>query len=74
MKQGEKVYMIESNRIVRPVTIVKLIGSTAIIRFENGGGTRITLNKLYETEAQAQAKMPNAKITKHSDRWNGQLL
>ena len=82
MKTGDTAYMIESNRIVREVTIVKVTGNSAIIRFENGGGTRIALDKLYNTEEKALSKVSVRKDDfvnsidkrKYSEKWNGQLI
>ena len=58
MKTHQIVYMVESNRIVRPVEIIKLVGNFAIVKFENGGGIQVSTKRLYETEEIALEVIP----------------
>ena len=77
MKTGEEVYMIESNRIIRKVKIIKLVGNFAIVKFEEGGGTQISVNRLYKTKADSEKKLPRNEslISCHNNQmWNGQML
>ena len=78
MKTGETVYMIESNRIIRQVKIIKLVGNFAIVKFNDGGGTQISMNRLYKTEEDAMKKISRHErpISNYEDRqrWNGQML
>lgn len=59
MKTHQIVYMIESNRTVRPVEIIKLVGNFAVVKFESGGGIQIPIKRLYRTLEEAQKAIPN---------------
>lgn len=77
MKTGEEVYMIESNRIIRKVKIIKLVGNFAIVKFWEGGGTQISVNRLYKTMEEAEKKLSRNEslISCHNNQmWNGQML
>ena len=83
MKTHQKVYIIESNRTVRQVEIIKLVGNFAVVKFENGGGIQVSTKRLYETEEMALKVIPvhmdDSKIsynTKHinSSKYNAQML
>lgn len=56
---GSKAFMIESNRIVREVTIVKRSGDFYIVRFGNSGGIQVRGSRLYATQEKAEAILPN---------------
>lgn len=54
MKIGDVVYIVESNRYIRQVQIVRIIGNMYLIRFlDNGGGIQVRKNRLYKTEKEA---------------------
>lgn len=57
-KAGDKVYIIESNRIVRECTIVRGHGDLYIIRFDNGGGIQIKAHRLFDSKEEAEADLP----------------
>lgn len=64
-KVGDIAYILESNRIVREVTIVKCTGGIYLIRFNTGGGIQVKEHRLYATQDEAEAaihgKKPNMK-------------
>lgn len=65
-KVGDIAYILESNRTVREVTIVKCTGGIFLIRFSTGGGIQVKEHRLYATQDEAEAaisgKKPNAKM------------
>lgn len=60
-KAGDKVYIIESNRIVRECTIVRDHGDLYIIKFDNGGGIQIKVHKLFRSKEEAEENLPKPK-------------
>lgn len=83
MKTHQKVYIIESNRTVRQVEIIKLVGNFAVVKFENGGGIQVSTKRLYETEEMAleviSVHMDDSKISYNtkridSSKYNAQML
>lgn len=57
-KQGDAAYILESNRIVRKVTIGRYAAGMYLIRFENGGGIQVKEHRLYESEEAALDAIP----------------
>lgn len=57
-KAGDKVYIIESNRIVRECTIVCDHGDLYIFRFDNGGGIQIKAHRLFDSKEETEADLP----------------
>ncbi len=62
-KIGSKAFMVESNRIVREVTIVKRNGDFYIVRFGNSGGIQVRISRLFATKEEAEATLPKSEIT-----------
>ena len=61
-KEGTTVFIVESNRIIREVIIVKRTGNFYIVRFANsGGGIRIRGSRLFATMEQAEKMLPNVR-------------
>lgn len=60
---GSKAFMIESNRIIREVTVVKRRGDFYIVRFGNSGGIQIRGSRLFATVEEAEAILPNKAKT-----------
>ena len=52
-KAGDKAYIVESNRLVREVTIVRFLGGMYLIRFEGGGGIQVKEHRLFVSEEDA---------------------
>lgn len=57
MKAGDTAYIIESNRFIKPVTIVNCSGGMYLIHFENGGGIRVKEHRLFATEEAAKESL-----------------
>ena len=47
-------YIIESNRFITKVEVIKETKQFTTIRFENGGGIRLSSKRLYKTEEEAK--------------------
>ena len=56
MKRGENAYIVESNRIVRPVQILSCAGVLYLVKFlDSGGAIRVHLDRLYPIREIAEA-------------------
>lgn len=62
-KIGSQAFMIESNRTIREVTIVKRSGDFYIVRFGNSGGIQVRGSRLFATMEEAGATLPKGTIT-----------
>ncbi len=72
-KAGDTAYLIESNHIIREITIVKFAGGFYTIRFkDSGGGIKVRENRLYASKEEAENVMAKARSkTKPSySPWN----
>ncbi|MEQ2836131.1 hypothetical protein AAAV00_04305 [Dorea formicigenerans] len=56
-KTGSTAYIVESNRIIREVTIVKRNGEFYIIRFGTRGGIQVRINRLFASYEDADSSM-----------------
>ena len=54
MKEGITAYIIESNRKIRKVTVAHVVGNMALVKFDEGGGIRVHLSRLFESEDAAR--------------------
>lgn len=64
MKVGDIVYIVESNRYIRKVQIVRIIGDMYLIRFlDNGGGIQVRKNRLFKSEEEASESMKKTIAT-----------
>ena len=64
-KVGDTAYIIESNRFIREVTIVKRSNSFCTVRFADSlGAIFIREGRLYGTREQAEEKLPKKKTSK----------
>lgn len=62
-ENGTTAYIIENNRIIREVTVVKRSGELYIVRFLNGyGGIRIRANRLFPSKEAAEDAMPKQDV------------
>lgn len=76
MKQGVTAYIIESNRKIRKVTVAHVTGNMALVKFDEGGGIRVPINRLYESEEEAAKELKyKTEVKKPPHNYlNGQLL
>lgn len=72
MKQDVTAYIIESNRKIRKVTVAHVTGNMALVKFEEGGGIKVHLSGLFESDEVAR-KYLGIKGFVH-DKYNGQLM
>ncbi len=55
MKPGDTAFIIESNRIIREVEIVRCSGGMYLIRFkDSGGGIQVKKHRLFATKEDAE--------------------
>lgn len=54
---GSTAYIVESNRIIREVTIVKRNGNFYIIRFGTRGGIQVRSNRLFASYDDADSSI-----------------
>lgn len=72
MKEGITAYIIENNLKIRKVTVAHITGNMALVKFDEGGGIRVRLNRLFESEEAARTYF-GIKGFVH-DKYNGQLM
>ena len=65
---GSTAYIVESNRIIREVTIVKRNGDFYIIRFGTRGGIQVRSNRLFASYEDA-----DSSIHKKTEKRTGYL-
>jgi len=58
---GSTAYIVESNRIVREVKIVKRNGSFYIVRFGTSGGIQVRGNRLFEIAEAEESSIAKQK-------------
>ena len=66
---GSTAYIVESNRIIREVTIVKRNGDFYIIRFGTRGGIQVRSNRLFASYEDA-----DSSIHKKTEKRTGYYL
>jgi hypothetical protein len=72
MKEGITAYIIENNLKIRKVTVAHITGNMALVKFDEGGGIKVRLNRLFESEVAARTYL-GIKGFVH-DKYNGQLM
>lgn len=66
MKPGDAAFIIESNRIIREVEIVRNTGGFYLIRFkDSGGGIKVRENRLFPTREEAEENLPQSLQKQH---------
>jgi hypothetical protein len=59
IKAGDTAFIVESNRIIREVEVIRCSGGFCMIRFkDSGGGIRVRTSRLYVTREEAEASLP----------------
>ena len=54
---GDKAFIVESNRTVREVTVIRHSGGMYLIRFAEGGGIQVRKHRLFSTQEEAAASI-----------------
>ena len=69
IKERSTAFIIESNRFIREVTIIKQRGDLCVVRFsDKRGGIQIRSSRLYSTREEADAKLPKPEKVQHKSR------
>lgn len=67
---GDTAYIVESNNLVREVTIKRCSGGFYLVQFENSGGIKVREKRLFQTKEDAIAfirRMGHSPREEHSD-------
>lgn len=68
-KEGSTAFIVESNRLIREVTIVRRTGDLYVVRFtDSNGGIQVRGTRLYSTKEDAEKTIPNVKGSKKGYR------
>ena len=54
MKEGITAYIIENNLKIRKVTVAHITGNMALVKFDEGGGIRVRLDRLFDSDEAAR--------------------
>lgn len=61
---GKHAFIIESNRIIREVIVIKVVCDLFTVQFmDSKGAVRVRRNRLYETEEEAKMHMTDKRKT-----------
>ena len=61
-KSGDAAFILESNRVVREVRIIRCSGGMYLIRFtDSDGGIKVKEHRLFTTREEVEASIPNKK-------------
>lgn len=61
-QNGSHAYIIESNRNIREVTVVRRNGDFYLVRFDSNGGVQLRGSRLFATREDAEATLPQTKV------------
>lgn len=75
--ENDTAYLLESNRTIREVKILKISGELYTIRFVNGGGgIKVRESRLFSSVEEAKASIkklkpaPTTVTTRHPTPWD----
>ena len=64
-KEGTSAFIVESNRLIREVVIVKRTGNLYIVRFaDSNGGIQVREGRLFVSREDAETTVPNVRENK----------
>lgn len=63
-KAGDTAFIVESNRIIRQVTIKSCSGGMYLIKFEIGGGIKVKEHRLFATKKDAESSISKQPVKK----------
>ena len=73
MQKGDTGYIVISNRIIEPVTILSSSGEFCTVHFTSRqGGTRLRKSRVFATKKEAQASIrpvPSESVNKRDLEW-----
>lgn len=67
---GSTAYIVESNRIVREVTVVKRSGDFHTVRFGTNGGIQVRGSRLFASQEDAEASLTRIDKKKYSSPYD----
>lgn len=68
-KEGTSAFIVESNRLIREVTIKRRSGDFYIVKFaDSNGGIQLRGNRLFATREDAEKTIPNVKGSRKRHR------
>ena len=74
MRVGDTAYIVESNRIIREVKIIRCSGGMFLVKFsDTGGGIQVKRHRLFATREEAENSVVTTEKKKSStnpyERW-----
>lgn len=60
-KAGDEAFIVESNRIVRRVTVARYFGGMYLIKFEGGGGIQVKEHRLLPLKKKPRQEIRRRK-------------
>lgn len=73
MRVGDMAYIVESNKIIREVKIIRCSGGIFLVKFaDTGGGIQVKRHRLFATSEEAEnsiAKSEKKKSTNPYEHW-----
>lgn len=72
LKEGITVYIIENNLKIRKVTVAHITGNMVLVKFDEGGGIRVRLDRLFDSEDDTKRYLRVKGII--HNKYNGQLM
>lgn len=71
---GKHAFIIESNRIIREVVIIKQVYDLLTVQFiDSKGVVRVRRNRLYESEKEAEMHITNKRKTRYKSPYDYNL-
>lgn len=62
LEMGAKAFIIENNRIIREVTVVRRSGDFYVVRFDSNGVIQLRGSRLFATREEAEATLPKTNM------------
>lgn len=73
MRVGDMAYIVESNKVIREVRIIRCSGGIFLVKFaDTGGGIQVKRHRLFATREEAEnsiVKRKEKKVTNPYERW-----
>lgn len=68
-EKGSTAFIIESNRLIREVTVSQRRGDFYVVRFGDIGGIQVRGSRLFATREEAEAKLPKETGMNNQSRY-----
>ena len=71
---GKNAFIIESNRVIREVVIIKVVYDLLTVQFiDSKGAVRVRRNRLYQTEEEEKMHMADKRKTEYKSPYEYDL-